>query len=140
MSEHPITLTVPDHIYDRAQKIAKATALPVEEVLLRQLEETLSEVPNLPPDEQAELAAFKYLSDDTLHSIAREQMTRARKERMQTLMAFNSKGTITADEHQELAQLVELGDRLMLRKAWAAGVLMDRGHSITSKDLSAEDE
>src|SRR4051794_29547065 len=102
MSDHPVTLAVPEHIYDRARQIAQSTAQPLEQVLIRRLEEAFAELPELPPDEQAELAAFNYLSDDTLRAIAREQMPHARQERMQGLMGRNSLGTISASEREEL--------------------------------------
>jgi hypothetical protein len=140
MTEHPVTLAVSDYVYNRARKIAEATSQPVEQVLARQLEESFSDLAVLPSDEQAELAALKYLSDDTLRAMAREQMPHSRQERMHSLLDRNSTGTITPDEQQELSQLVDQGDRLMLRKAWAADILMDRGYKITAKDMTVEDE
>ncbi len=140
MTEHPVTLAVSDYVYNRARQIAEATAQPVEQVLARQLQESFTELSVLPPEEQAELAALKYLSDDTLRAMAREQMPRSRQERTQKLLDLNSTEKITSDEQQELARLVEQGDRLMLRKAWAADILMDRGYKITADDMTAEDE
>jgi hypothetical protein len=97
-------------------------------------------LPQLPSDEEAELIAFKFLSDDTLRNIAREQMVETLQERMQVLMTRNNMGTIIGAEYDELANLVERGQRLTLRKAWAAGILMERGHSITGDDLTMESE
>jgi hypothetical protein len=59
---------------------------------------------------------------------------------MQSLMDQNTLGTITPQEYQELTELVERGQRLTLRKAWAAGVLMERGYQITGDDFTAEYE
>lgn len=135
MTDYSITLHVPDYIYERARIIAEATAQPVEQVLTARLEHAFddrADLSFLPPDEQSELAAFKQLSDDTLRSIAREQLPRAIQERMQHLGNRNSQGSITPDEYTEYARLVEQGERLMLRKAWAAQILMDRGHHITA--------
>ncbi len=140
MTEHPVTLAVSDYVYSRAQRIAEATAQPVEQVLARQLQESFTELSVLPTEEQAELAALKYLSNDTLRAMAREQMPRSRQERMQKLLDLNSTEKITYDEQQELVRLVEQGDKLMLRKAWAADILMDRGYKITADDMTAEDE
>jgi hypothetical protein len=58
---------------------------------------------------------------------------------MQVLMDRNNLGTISAEEYGELARLVERGQRLTLRKAWAAGVLMERGHKISMQDMSSSD-
>ena len=49
---------------------------------------------DIPSDERAELHALTYLSDDTLWTIAREQMPAALQDEMSQLMDKNSEGTI----------------------------------------------
>ncbi len=140
MTDYSVTLMVPDYVYDRARKIAEATAQSVEQVIRRQIEEAFAEPrPKLPPDEETELAALSQLSDDTLRTIAREQMAAEFQMRMQELMDRNNLGTITEAEHQELETLVERGNRLILRKAEASVILTRRGYQITSKDLASRD-
>jgi hypothetical protein len=46
-------------------------------------------LPELVPEEQRELEALKFLADDALWTIAREQMLEDRQVRMQTLMDAN---------------------------------------------------
>jgi hypothetical protein len=139
MTDYSVTLTVPDYIYDRARKIAEATAQPIEQVLRKQIVEALSEpLPRLPEDEVAELTALNQLSDDALWTIAREQMPVEVQARMQELMDRNSLGAIADDERQELETLVERGQRLMLRKAEASAILKLRGNRVTPKDLAAK--
>jgi hypothetical protein len=141
MTDHPVTLSLPDAIFDPIRQIAEAKDQPVEQVVLDQLRSVISvKLPPLPPDEEAELIAFKFLSDDTLRNIARGQMAESLQERMQVLMTRNNMGTITSAEYDELANLVERGQRLTLRKAWAAGILMERGYSMTGDDLTMESE
>ena len=91
--------------------------------------------PMLPPDEEAELAALKHLSDDALWTIAREQLSDDVQARMQVLMDRNSSGELTTDEYAELATLVERGQRLTLRKSEAAAVLTHRGYTVHRSDL-----
>lgn len=55
---------------------------------------------------------------------------------MQVLMDKNNFGTITDDEYRELEEDVERGNRLMVRKAEATGILMGRGTS-SPKKISA---
>lgn len=137
MTDYPITVTIPEFVYDQARQVAEATAQPIEQVLRKRLEEAFADPRSrLPLDEQAELDALKLLSDDTLWTIAKEQMPKMRQERMSALMDKNSAGTITSEEYEELAQFVEQGDRLMVRKAEAASILMDRGYTVTAKDMS----
>ena len=132
MSDHPITLAVPESVYNRARQLAETSSEPIERVLVRQLEVALSDpLPLLPPDEQRELDALQNFSDEALWTIAREQMPSDKQSRMQTLMDANTRGTISENEYQELSQLVESGQRVMLRKAQAAALLTKRGHQVS---------
>lgn len=55
--------------------------------------------------------------------------------RAHELMDKNSLGRITSNEYAELEKLVERGDRLMVRKAEAAVLLIQRGYSFSQKDF-----
>ena len=130
-----ILLTIPDDISARVRRIAESTEQPVEQVLLNYLKNIAEPLPTLAPAEQAELDALRHLSDDALWTIAREQMAQTLQDRAHMLLDKNSLGTITDDEVEELEQLVERGDRLMLRKAEAAALLKNRGHDFTQHDF-----
>jgi hypothetical protein len=134
------TLTVPEDVYRRAQQIAAETAQSVEIVLLQHLKHLPTPLSALPPDEQEELEALRHLSDDALWTIAAEQMPQSVQTRMQALMDRNTMGTITDREYDELRGYVERGNRLMVRKAEAAGILMKRGHRFTQDDFKPRHE
>jgi hypothetical protein len=85
------------------------------------------------------LEALKHLSDDALWTITREQMPRDVQDQLQNLMDKNSQGTITPEEYQMLENLVQRGQRLMLRKSEAAALLTRRGYKLTPKDMAASD-
>ena len=122
------TLTVPDDVLRRARRHAGQTARPVDKVMIEHLRTLPPSLPALPPEEEeAELEALTHLSDDTLWTIAREQMGAENQERLQILMNKNSLGTLEDDEQDELIQLVDRGQRLMLRKSTAAALLVERG-------------
>lgn len=123
------TLEVPEEIFLLARQIAEDASVSAEQVLLEHLKTLTAPLSGLPPDEQAELSALQHLSNDALRTIAREQMPQDVQDRMQILMDKNSLGTISSEEYQELADYVERGNRLMVRKAEAAGILLDRGYS-----------
>lgn len=134
-------ISIPEKLYDKARRVAEQTARPVDEVIRARLEQSLDEMPlDLPDDERAELRALVYLSDDALWTMAREQMASEKQERMQVLMDKNTFGTITDEEYDELTQLVELGQRLTLRKAEAMKLLLDRGYTVTLESLKPADE
>jgi hypothetical protein len=140
VSDYSVTLPVPEHIYDRAMRLAEATDQPLEAVLAQGLEAAFSEpLPSLPPDEQAELNALSHLSDDALWTIAREQMPEAKQNRLQTLMDKNTQGSLSEAEKVEFDALVDQGQRLMLRKGQAAALLTERGYRVTAKDMTSQD-
>ena len=120
--------------------MADDSALPIERVLSQQLESALDDLTGLPADEQAELAALQHLSDDTLWTIAAEQMSRSTQERLTLLLALNKRGSLTDAEVSELDALLTYGDRLTLRKAEAAAILTKRGNIVTSKDMTSRHE
>ena len=135
------TISIPDSLYEKAQRVAKQTSQPVDDVIRTRLEGVLDQpMLDLPADERMELQAMSYLADDTLWTIAREQMQPALQERMSLLMDKNSRGTITDDEYSELSALVERGERLMLRKSQAMKLLIGRGYSVSLNDLKHADE
>ncbi len=132
---------IPEEIYSRLQTIALATEQPLEQVIANRLESSFIEpIPALPPDEQAELDALRHLSDDTLWTIAAEQMPDSVQAHMQALMDKNSLGQLSENEYQELEHLVERGNRLMLRKAEASVILIERGHTFTQVNFSQKHE
>jgi hypothetical protein len=135
------TISIPDTLYEKAQRVAQQTSQQVDEVIRTKLEGALDEpLFDLPDDEKEELKAMAYLSDDTLWTIAREQMPGTVQERMSVLMTRNTRGTITDAEYMELTELVERGNRLTLRKAQAMKYLTERGHKIAADDLKPADE
>lgn len=131
------TLTVPEEVYSRARRLSEETLQPVEQVMLDHLRNLPDPSFALPPDEQEELNALRHLSDDALWTIAREQMPQAVQEQMQVLMDKNNFGTITPDEYQRLEDYVMRGNRLMVRKAEAATLLIERGYTFTQEDFQA---
>jgi hypothetical protein len=141
MGHYSITLPVPDDIYDCARRIAEGTSQSIEAVLLQQLKDAFAApLPDLAPEEQREQEALRLLSDDALWTIAREQMSKDRQVRMQTLMAANSQGILDDAQRSELEALVAQGQRLSVRKAQAAALLTERGYPVKRAALSSADE
>lgn len=131
---------ISNRVYEKAQRMANQLSQPVDDLIQNKLESLLDQpIIDLPADELAELQAMVYLSDDTLWTIAREQMQPDLQKRMSALMNKNSEGTITSEEYNELSSLVERGERLMLRKAEAMKLLLERGYSVTLAELEPVD-
>jgi hypothetical protein len=128
-------LTVPEDIYARARRVAEETAQPVDQVMIDYLRTLSTPLPDLPPEEEAELEVLKNLSDDALWTIAAEQMPEHLHARMQSLMDKNTVGSLSAEEYPDLESLVERGQRLMVRKSEASAILTNRDYTVTPKDM-----
>lgn len=129
-------ITIPESLSTRLRQLAARRQQPVEAILADRLFTALDEeLDNLPTDEQAELRALHYLSDDALRAIAAEQMSSVNQAHLAQLMDRHSKGELGEPEQQILADLVERGDQLMLRKAEAAAILVQRGQADSPDEL-----
>jgi len=132
------TVSIPNTLYEKAQRVARQTSRQVDDVIRARLAGAFDEpFFDLPADEQSELKAMIYLSDDALFSIMREQMQRTKQEQLSILMDKNTRGTITEEEHKKLTALVEEGERRILRKATAMNILMDRGYKLKLDDMKS---
>jgi hypothetical protein len=139
MSEH--TISIPNSLYEKAQRLAKQTSQSVDDIICTWLEGALDQpMLDLPSDERAELQAMSYLSTDALWTIAHEQMQPDLQHSMSQLMDKNSQGTITENEFRALSELVERGQRLTLRKSQAMKLLLNRGYSVNLDALKPTDE
>ena len=97
------TLVISENLHDKARRIAEQTARPVDELIRARLEESFNSIPlDLADDERAELNALTHLSNDTLWTIAREQMPSVQQDVMQELMDKNNFGTIIPTEFDQL--------------------------------------
>lgn len=133
-------IQIPEKLSARLRKLAARRRQPVEEILTDRLFTALDdELDSLPSVEEAELRALHHLSDDALRTIAAEQMSAKNQKLMTRLMKRNSQGTLTPDEKETLEALVERGDQLMLRKAEAAAILVNRGYSGAAPKLMKPD-
>ena len=141
MTIRKYTVSIPDSLYEKAQRLAKHTAQSVDDLICMRLEDALDQpMLDLPSDERVELHAMSYLSTDALWTIAREQMQPDLQHSMSQLMEKNSQGTITEDEFRDLSALVERGQRLTLRKSQAMKLLLDRGYAVSLDALKPTDE
>lgn len=134
MTAHAVTLDVPKDAFDRAQKLADISARRVEDIMLDELVAALkSPEPALSADEEAELSALRWLSDDALWTIAREKLPQETENRLAGLLSATN---LNETESLEAESLVERSDRLLVRRAEAAAILTRRGHIVTADSLN----
>ncbi|NJN55013.1 MAG: hypothetical protein HC804_09800 [Anaerolineae bacterium] len=123
-------IQIPETLSARLRLLAVRRQQPVETIVTDRLFTALDdELDSLPSAEQAELRALHHLSDDALLVIAAEQMSANNQALMTNLMRRNSQGALSPEEQVTLAELVERGEQLMVRKAEAAAILVHRGHT-----------
>lgn len=130
-----ITLAIPDDLSEKVHAIAKASNQSIEEVLLNYIRSYSAPIPTLNPNQQAELDALQNLTDDTLWTIAQEQLADSVQARAHDLMTKNNETALSPEEQTELNQLVERADRLMVRKAESATILRQRGYTFKQEDF-----
>ena len=131
MATQDVTISLPEHLYLRLQRMAQATQQPLAALVLHAIE--VGSPPgweDVPVAFQEDLAALEGLPDEALWQIARSRRTTSDMERYQELLEKQSNETLLPAEHAELTQLRHEADRLMLCKAHAAALLRWRGHTL----------
>lgn len=91
--------------------------------------------PRLPDDVEAELAALPSLSDEVLWLLARSTLT---LEEQNTLAFLNSTAktrTLDPAETERLETLLDLYDRMLVRRAQAAAILQQRGYDLRNPNV-----
>jgi hypothetical protein len=134
MSRPVLTLELPEDVYERIRRAAKGMKQPVEKVLVDIVRAATPSLEKVPADYRAELESMEDLGDDELWGISRSRFALAKQGRMQRLRDKNQRGELTDRKRQALAELRSAGDRLMLRRSYAALLLRYRGHRIPNPE------
>jgi hypothetical protein len=129
----PITLQLPERLYQRLVNTAQATQRPLEEIIIHALETgSPPDWDDVPEEFQADLAALDSLDDNALWAIVRSHKPSNDMTRYDELLELNRETGLSDAEQIELAQLRHEADAFMLRKAHAATLLRWRGHPIVN--------
>ena len=140
MSVYPITLNLPEALYQRLVAKAQTETRTIHDLLVETL---VSSTPptvesDLPLALQIELKAMEALSDSALWAIAESMMNSDKVALYDVLLDRHQAGTLTAEGQELLTQLREESDCLMVRKAHAYALLKSRGHQLpTLQELRA---
>jgi hypothetical protein len=127
----PITLQLPERLYQRLVNTAQATQRPLEEVIIHALKVgSPPDWDDVPEEFQANLAALDRLDDAALWAIARSHRSSAEMTRYDELLDRNQEGALSDSEKLELTELRQAADAFMLRKAHTVVLLRWRGHLV----------
>lgn len=118
-----ITLDLPQEIYRRAQRAAKATQRPVEQIVVEWIQPPLEENNAAI---QPIIAEMEKLTTEELIQIAQATLPTPEAARLQTLLAAQQQRALTSPERQEAERLVAQEDLTTLRKAKALFLLKQR--------------
>jgi predicted DNA-binding protein len=133
MTDHTVTVTLPDHLYQRLHLLAQRTNREIPEVLLASLEATLAGAKAdtaLPSEVADELAAMWQFSDQDLWAVIEMTLSPEQETRLNALTTTQGERALTSAEQAELTTLLAEYDRAVLRRAQALALLSLRGHSI----------
>lgn len=127
----PITLYLPDTLYQKAQRMALTLRRSLEEVLVDAVATALPPLVGVPRELADDLADFAFLGDAELWKIAREALPPEHYEQADTLLAKKELGTLTTEEQNTLDQLTQGYESLILRRSQAAVLLQSRGYDMS---------
>lgn len=122
MASYPVTLDLPEDVYKRAERVARTTEQPVEQIILS----WITPPPPTPDEMFNKVAELGKLSNDELIRIARSVMPETEIARLRELLAMQRKRGLTDAEEREAATLVEREDWYALRRARALYLLKTR--------------
>lgn len=125
-----ITLTLPDGFFQPIQRMAQATNMPVEQIVLHALQASLPSLEGLPDDIVENLTALEMLDDQSLWEVMREGVPTQLQKELSTLLEQQQTTALTVSDSEHLATLQKQADLVMLRKARAAVLLRFRGKRI----------
>jgi hypothetical protein len=130
-----LTIDLPDQTFQRLAHLAELTQQPLAELILQSITGNLPPaVETAPAEIQPELLALQTLDTTALRQIAQSQVPPTQQTRHLMLLEKNQAGDLTAEEQQELQDLLLQADQLMLKKAHACALLRWRGQPM--RDLS----
>lgn len=134
MVSHSITLTLPENVFQRLQRMAHIMRTPLETVasqsLLGNLPPFIEDVPDEWRDEMADMEQFP---DEALWKVSRDPLPEQQWVRHQELLERNQDGMLTEREQRELEHLRNLTDRFVFRRSYSLALLKWRGHPLFQK-------
>ena len=129
MAEKTITLHIPDELYRQVEKAAQASERPVENVLLDSISLFVN-YPQTPQQLDTWVGQLSHYTDSQLWGVVYHRLAENDSLRLGELSEKNGHETLTAQEQDELTNLLHLVDRDMLLRSEALLLLQQRGHDV----------
>jgi hypothetical protein len=118
-----ITLTLPDEVYQRAERFARLANRDVAGVLVETIQLSMPYV----RADVTELESLSALSDEQVVALTELQMELDQDARLSELLDRQQAGTLAKNERLELQTLMQIYQEGLLRKATALSEAVKRG-------------
>ena len=132
MAVQNVTVRLPDKLYDQIKRRAQRKQRSVEEEVAAVVAEAMPTQDDLPAGIGDELEQLAFLTDEELWRAARSLLAASENQRMQTLMLKRQRDGLSLREQSEAERLVQRSNRIMLVRAEAAVLLVNRGYGVTN--------
>ncbi len=135
MLETLIKAPLPTVAFEQLQKTARQLKRSVPDMVRELVLREVSHHPLLPPDVEAELAAFAHLSDEVLWLLARGTLSGAEEFELASLNREGGRRRLTEVEKNRQEELIDRYDRMLVRRATAAQLLKSRGYDLSDRSI-----
>jgi hypothetical protein len=132
MSQTPVTIHLPDALYDRVRQFAEDTNRPLETVLLESVSLLFDDSP-----ESLTVDDLQTLSDAQLWAVVYRRLAWNQSLRLHELSTKYKSDELSTDEQAELDAHLDRNDHYMLLRSEALLILQQRGADIQSYLQSA---
>jgi hypothetical protein len=131
MMETTVVVTLPSETVEQLERFARQQQRSVAELVRDLVVQEVPSLPLLPHEVEQEMAAFDYLSDDSLWLLAQTVLSPEQQQELAGLNELAQQRSLTEKEANRQQALVDAYDRALVRRAQAVSVLKARGHELT---------
>ena len=123
----PITLNLPEDVYNRALGLAQLIGRDLTEVLIEAISLSLSSTSPLDKSDRDRAKSLKSLSDREVMAMSELQMESEQDLRLSQLLSKQQADTLSEAERPELWTLMQIYQTLLVKKAVALREAVSRG-------------
>lgn len=131
MTNHSITLDIPQAIFEQIQQAAALKQRTVDDVMVEAVTAAAPALASDTAELRRSLAQMAYLNDAALWQAARSTMPKEQRERLEALHDKQQREGLTISEQQEEKNLLKLYQETILVRAQAAVLLKHRNYDVT---------
>ena len=132
MEPQTVTLHLPDATYRRLVELSTKSERPLTEETVYLLNSALATDESLTSDITARLEHLPLLTDEELWNAATSTASEEDNELMQELLEKRQRAGLTSNETEQLQVLSAHFNQIMMTRAKAATILLERGHDISA--------